>query len=368
MARNSAGTYSLPAGQPVVSGTVISAATENALTGDLATEITNSLSRDGYGGMRAALKNVNGTTASPAVAFNNDPNSGVYLNAVGDLRISVAQNDREWFTAAVNAQKSPATDVGTAYTFDTKNALANAASKLAAWLNNGVEKITFWASGLLYAVLGFDGPSLVTSATNGSLTLKGNRSGADSGSDVVVNSSVARSAGALLEVQNNGTSAATVDTAGSFHGVNQSQYVYLTADKTTSSNVMADVAGMSFSVAANADYEWEALIPILAATGMASAPTFTWNGPASPTLVAFGSMGAQAGGPAGSYASSFGSAITSAFTVNQTVWASFRGVLRNGANSGTVQLRYASGTDTYALTYKQGAYLRWRRMDSGGYA
>ncbi|HEX8875379.1 MAG TPA: hypothetical protein VF777_01425 [Phycisphaerales bacterium] len=368
MARNASGTYSLPAGQPVVSGTVISAATENALTGDLATEITNSLSRDGYGGMRAALKNVNGTVTAPAVAFNNDANSGLYLNAVGDVRLSVAQNDRAWFTSAVNAQKSPAADVGTAYTFDTKNALANAASKLAGWLNNGVEKITFWASGLIYSALGFDGPTVQTSATNGSLTLKGNRAGADAGSDVVVNSSAARSAGALLEIQNNGTSAATVDTAGSVHGVNQSQYAYLTADKTTTSNVMADVAGMSFAVAANADYEWEALIPINAVTGMASAPTFTWSGPAAPTLVAFGSVGAQAGSTASSYATSFGSAITSAFTVNTTVWAMFRGILRNGANAGTVQLRYASGTDTYALTYKQGAYLRWRRMDSGGYA
>lgn len=47
MPRNGSGTYSLPAGQPVVTGTVISSTTFNTLTSDLATALTQSLATDG---------------------------------------------------------------------------------------------------------------------------------------------------------------------------------------------------------------------------------------------------------------------------------------------------------------------------------
>lgn len=47
MARNGAGTYVLPAGQPVVSGSTISSSTFNTLTTDLANALTSSLAVDG---------------------------------------------------------------------------------------------------------------------------------------------------------------------------------------------------------------------------------------------------------------------------------------------------------------------------------
>jgi len=47
MPRNGLGTYSLPAGQPVVSGATISASTFNTLTNDLASALTQSLCIDG---------------------------------------------------------------------------------------------------------------------------------------------------------------------------------------------------------------------------------------------------------------------------------------------------------------------------------
>lgn len=47
MPRNGSGTYQLPAGQPVVTGTVISSSTFNTLTNDLANALTQSLSKDG---------------------------------------------------------------------------------------------------------------------------------------------------------------------------------------------------------------------------------------------------------------------------------------------------------------------------------
>jgi hypothetical protein len=47
MARNGAGTYQLPAGQPVVTGTTISSATHNTLANDLANALTTSIATDG---------------------------------------------------------------------------------------------------------------------------------------------------------------------------------------------------------------------------------------------------------------------------------------------------------------------------------
>jgi hypothetical protein len=45
--RNGSGTYSLPAGNPVVTGTVISSTVQNNTTSDIATALTNSLAKDG---------------------------------------------------------------------------------------------------------------------------------------------------------------------------------------------------------------------------------------------------------------------------------------------------------------------------------
>jgi len=50
MSRNGSGTYSLPAGNPVVTGTTIASTWANTTLSDIATEITNSLPRDGQAG------------------------------------------------------------------------------------------------------------------------------------------------------------------------------------------------------------------------------------------------------------------------------------------------------------------------------
>jgi len=55
MSRDANGTYYLPAGNPVVSGTVITTAWANPTMADIATALSDSLSRSGKGGMAAAL-------------------------------------------------------------------------------------------------------------------------------------------------------------------------------------------------------------------------------------------------------------------------------------------------------------------------
>ena len=89
--RNSSGTYSLPSGNPVVSGTTISSTVHNSTMSDIATEITDSLSRSGKGPMLANLELVagNDTCASPALTWSGDTDSGLARTAANDFSACV---------------------------------------------------------------------------------------------------------------------------------------------------------------------------------------------------------------------------------------------------------------------------------------
>lgn len=100
MPRNSSGSYSLPSGNPVVSGTTITAATQNSTMSDVATEMTDSLSRSGKGAMSAPLQVPNGTSAAPALTFSSETNSGRYLAGAGDIRDAVGGTDVMKYQAA----------------------------------------------------------------------------------------------------------------------------------------------------------------------------------------------------------------------------------------------------------------------------
>jgi hypothetical protein len=88
-ARNSGGSYSLPAGNPVVTGTTITSTWANNTLNDIKTEITNSLDRQGRGGMSAPLQLASGTASAPGLTFSAEPTSGLYRAGAGDLRASV---------------------------------------------------------------------------------------------------------------------------------------------------------------------------------------------------------------------------------------------------------------------------------------
>lgn len=108
MARDSAGTYSLPAGNPVVSGETISSTVHNNTMADIAAELTDSLSRSGKGGMSAPLELVDGTEAAPGLSFNNEVSSGLYRAATDDLRFSSTNQDVfRWTDARVGAVGVP---------------------------------------------------------------------------------------------------------------------------------------------------------------------------------------------------------------------------------------------------------------------
>lgn len=91
MPRNPAGTYTLPNG-PVAGGTTILASDENTTRDDIATELTDSLSRSGAGGMLAPFRIMDGTQAVPGLAFNSDVNTGIFRDPVSPYEMSFAVN------------------------------------------------------------------------------------------------------------------------------------------------------------------------------------------------------------------------------------------------------------------------------------
>jgi len=87
MPRDPAGNYTLPAGNPVITGTVITSTWANPTMSDIGAEIGNSLSRDGQGGMRAPLEFADGTTNDPSITFVTEPTLGIYRAANQTLGI-----------------------------------------------------------------------------------------------------------------------------------------------------------------------------------------------------------------------------------------------------------------------------------------
>lgn len=114
MARNSAGTHSLPATtNPVVTDTPITPTWANGTLSDVSAEITDSLSRSGKGGMLAPMRTVDGSVAAPAQAFTSEPGSGWFRHAAGELRLAILGVYRLAQTATLFTVNSAASVLGT---------------------------------------------------------------------------------------------------------------------------------------------------------------------------------------------------------------------------------------------------------------
>jgi hypothetical protein len=100
MPRNSSGVYQLPAGNPVVSGTLIESVWANATMSDVAQALTDSLDRYGRSTMAAPLLANDGTMAAPGVAFGSEASSGLYRKSSKVLGISVGGTDVVTYTQA----------------------------------------------------------------------------------------------------------------------------------------------------------------------------------------------------------------------------------------------------------------------------
>jgi hypothetical protein len=103
MPRDSNGNYTLPSGNPVVTGEVISTGWANPTMSDIGAEITNSLDRQGRGGMLAPFKFADGTNGAPGMTWTNEPTTGFYRAGASDMRATVAGVSRmRWTSAGVD--------------------------------------------------------------------------------------------------------------------------------------------------------------------------------------------------------------------------------------------------------------------------
>lgn len=118
MPRNASGEYTLPAGNPVAVGTLISPTWANPTMDDIGTELTNSLDRNGRGGMLVPFKFLDGTTNAPGLTFATEPGLGFYRAGTNDLRAAVGGDDR---TRWINDSGSP---VGAQQPFEIWNGMA----------------------------------------------------------------------------------------------------------------------------------------------------------------------------------------------------------------------------------------------------
>ena len=104
MPRNASGTYSLPTGNPVESGTVIQSTWANSTLNDVASALTDSLSRAGNGGMLAPFYFTNGTVSEPSISFTTENSSGLYLPFATDVRMTITGTDVMRWSAGGVAQ------------------------------------------------------------------------------------------------------------------------------------------------------------------------------------------------------------------------------------------------------------------------
>lgn len=134
--------------------------------------------------------------------------------------------------------------------------------------------------------------------------------------------------------------------------------VYKSSDQTSTSNVLADVTDMGFSVLANKDYLFEYHI-LWQATATTTGVLFSVNGPASPTDLAFTVMMPQTASTevwGHQRAYDAGQQTASIDTANDTNYGFLRGILRNGSNAGTLILRFRCEGTSQQVDLKQGSY------------
>lgn len=116
--RNAGGSYTLPAGNPVVTGTTIQSTWANNTLNDVATEMTNSLDRQGRGGMLAPLQLTSGTLVTPGLNWVIEPGSGLYRAGAGDIRYGVAGTGVLKLQSALVSTLVPLTVTGRTTTTD----------------------------------------------------------------------------------------------------------------------------------------------------------------------------------------------------------------------------------------------------------
>lgn len=143
MPRDVNGNFTLVAGNPVIAGTAITAAWANPTLSDVANSLTDSLDRNGNGGMLAPFTFADGVETLPAISFNSDPLTGRYLADVNDQRDVVTGQD------VVRYQVGQVTITGNLTLTESVNATVEVVSediKATTFTEDGVELVDKYAA------------------------------------------------------------------------------------------------------------------------------------------------------------------------------------------------------------------------------
>jgi len=107
MPRDNNGNYTLATGNPVQAGTVIQSVWANQTMEDIGSALSDSLDRYGRGGMLAPFFFTDGAVNAPGASFTNEPSSGLYRVALGDVRMSILAEDvMRWQVSGVQIWNS----------------------------------------------------------------------------------------------------------------------------------------------------------------------------------------------------------------------------------------------------------------------
>lgn len=314
MARNTAGNYSLPAGNPVTAGSTIQSSWANTTLSDLASEVTDSLSRSGKGGMLAPLLLTDGAVAGPGVAFASEVASGMYRQAANDVRFALGGSDRIRMKSASGAAAlefySPQVAGGTVtdFIFDTSN--VRAAGSLFEVRKAGVEVFRVAFNGDIYK--------------NGSLF---------------------------------GVSSPSSNPWTTF---------FLSADATVPASA-TDLSGMSFTMEANSKYVVRAVLIGLSGDGASYGVTFRMKGAGAPTINAIRIMSLQDDSGGAVQSQEVTATDTDWFTgsVDATGSGAVRtswGIVNTGASPGTFQLQGRRTGGTADPTIRAGSYIEYHKV------
>lgn len=138
-------------------------------------------------------------------------------------------------------------------------------------------------------------------------------------------------------------------------------YVRLTANRTNATTSYADITDLIIPVSANTRYDIECRL-IYSANATTTGIGIGWTGPASPTLVGgqmiAGLTSATLGGTT-SVGNDTGG-VTTASVATTGNMATFKGIWSNGANAGSIQLRFKSEVAVAAaIVIQAGSYCKY---------
>ena len=137
----------------------------------------------------------------------------------------------------------------------------------------------------------------------------------------------------------------------------------LGSTQSTTSTTLVDCTGLSVSVAANSTYQIEGFI-LFQSTNATNGVGVSLKGPASPTEIAFNTQLSRSGSNVVSNAKAYDefTVMPDVSIANTTYFAVMNGALVNGANAGTLQVRFASETGGATAKIMAGSSIRLKKV------